>query len=284
MIALTGATGQLGRLVLEELIALAHTPAAALAALVRSPEKAAHLAARGVSVRRAPYTDAAALRHALEGVEKLLLVSSSEIGQRVAQHANVVAAARDAGVRLLVYTSLLHADTSEIDLATEHRATEAAIRASGIPYVILRNGWYTENYTAALPAVLAHGAVLGSAGTGRISLAARADYASAAVAALTGRVPTGTTLELAGDTAVTLAEFAAEIARLTGRDIVYRDLPEAEYAALLRQFGFPEPIASAFPGWDAAASRGALFDDSRTLGRLIGRPTTPVADTIRAAL
>ncbi|HLP02391.1 MAG TPA: NAD(P)H-binding protein, partial [Opitutaceae bacterium] len=185
MIALTGATGQLGRLVLEQLLAAA-TPADSIAALVRQPAKAAELAARGVQVRAADYDDPAALEHALAGVDKLLLISSSELGSRVAQHRNVIEAARRRGVGLLIYTSLLHADTSALDLAPEHRETEQLLKTSGLPYVILRNGWYTENYTASLPSALALGALHGSAGEGRIASAARADFAAAAAKALTG--------------------------------------------------------------------------------------------------
>jgi NAD(P)H dehydrogenase (quinone) len=282
MIALTAATGQLGRRVLNDL--LAQVPAAGLVAVVRNPAKAADFAARGVAIRAASYTDVPALTRALIGVKNLLLVSSSEIGQRVAQHRNVIAAARQAGVKLVIYTSLLHADTSPLNLAPEHLETEKELKASGLPFIILRNGWYAENYTASVPSAVAHGVFLGSASEGRISLAARADYAAAAVAALTGAAQSGRTYELAGDTACTLTELAAEISRQTGKTIPYQNLPEADYAALLLKAGLPAALAAGLASWDTAASQGALFDDGRQLSKLIGRPTTPLAESVRQAL
>lgn len=282
MIAVTGATGQLGRLVLEEL--LKTRAPESIAALVRSPDKARDLAARGLQVREADYSRPSTLDAALKGVDRLLLISSSEIGQRVDQHRAVIDAARRAGVRRLVYTSLLHADTSVLGLAGEHRGTEALVRSSGLPFVILRNGWYTENYTAAVPAALAHGALLGSAREGRIASAARADYAAAAAAVLSDDVETGRVYELAGDTAYSLAELAAEISRLSGKAVRYQDLPPADYKAALLGAGLPEGLAALLADSDAGASQGALFDDGKQLSRLIGRPTTPLASLITAAL
>lgn len=278
-IAITGATGHLGRIVIQKLIR--RFAASDIVALVRDPGKARDLK---VAVRVADYTQPAALEKALAGIDTLLLISSSEIGQRAAHHANVIAAASKAGVKRIVYTSLLHADTSSLNLAGEHLATEAAIKASGLAHVILRNGWYTENYTGAIPGALANGAFLGSAGDGRISSASREDYAEAAVAALTGSGHDGKTYELAGDAAWTLAELAAEISRQSGRDIPYKNLPEAEYAAVLKQAGLPGTLAVAIASWDVSASRGALFDASCALSRLIGRPTTPMTATVAAAL
>lgn len=282
MIAITGATGQLGRLVVEGL--LASQPASSIVAIVRDPAKASAWAARGVQVRQADYTQPAALAQALKGVDKLLLISSSEVGQRTAQHRNVIDAARQAGVKLVAYTSILRADSSPLGLAREHRETEALLRASGLPHVLLRNGWYTENYTASAPAAVQHGAVLGSAGAGRYAFAARADYAAAAVAVLTQEGQAGKVYELAGDTAYTLADYAAEIARQSGKPVVYKDLPEAEYAKALVQIGLPDFVAAMLAESDVGASKGALFDEGRALSRLIGRPTTPVADSIKAAL
>lgn len=282
MIAITAATGQLGRLVLNDL--LAQVPATPVVAVVRNPAKAADLAARGLAVRAADYTDVAALAAAFADVEKVLLISSSEIGQRAAQHRNVITAAQRAGVKLLVYTSLLRADTSPLNLAAEHVATEAALKASGLPFIILRNGWYTENYTVSVPPAVANGSFLGSAGEGRISSAARADYAAAAVAALTGKAAVGKTYELAGDTAYTLADLAAEISRQTGKAIPYRNLPEDDYRAVLLQIGLPEGLAAGLASWDVDASRGALFDDGHQLSKMIGRPTTALAESVRRAL
>lgn len=282
MIVITGATGQLGRLVIENL--LQSVPAGEIVAAVRDPARAADLAARGVLVRKADYTQPATLDTAFAGARKLLLVSSSALGQRVAQHRAVIDAAVRAGVRLVAYTSILHADTSPLGLAAEHGETEAMLKSSGLPSVLLRNGWYTENYLASVPAALAHGAVIGSAGDGRIASAARADYAAAAAAVLTAGDQAGRVYELAGDTAYTLAEFADEISRQAGKAIVYKDMPEADYKAALIGFGLPEPVAAMLADSDGGASRGGLFDDSRQLSSLIGRPTTQMRDSVAAAL
>ncbi len=282
MIAITGATGQLGRLVVQQL--LKTVPAGQVVAAVRSPEKAADLAALGVQVRQADYARPATLDAAFQGVSKLLLISSNEVGQRAPQHAAVIAAAQKAGVQLLAYTSLLRADTSPLGLAAEHKATEAMLRTSGLPHVLLRNGWYTENYAGSVPAALQYGAVLGSAKDGRIASATRADYAAAAAAVLTRDNQAGKVYELAGDTAYTLTEFAAEIARQSGKPVVYNDLPQAAYAAALVQAGLPEGFAALLADSDVGASQGALFDDGRQLSQLIGRPTTPLADVVKAVL
>lgn len=282
MIAVTGASGQLGRLVMEGL--LARVPAENIVAAVRSPAKVADLTARGVVVRIADYAKPETLDTAFAGVDRLLLISSSEVGGRVPQHRNVIDAARRAGVGLVVYTSILHADTTPLGLGEEHRATEALLRASGLPHVILRNGWYTENYLASLPGALQQGAFVGSAGDGRIASAARADYAAAAVAVLTGEGHAGKVYELAGDTAYTLAELAAEVSRQTGRQIGYTDLPQAEFRAVLVGAGLPEPIADLLADSDAGASRGGLFDDGHQLSALIGRPTTPLPTLVEGAL
>ncbi|MBT9499539.1 MAG: SDR family oxidoreductase [Zoogloea sp.] len=282
MIVITGASGQLGRLVIE---ALLHTlPASEIVAAVRTPAKVSDLAARGVQVRQADYTQPATLDAAFQGADKLLLISSSEVGQRVPQHRAVIDAAQRAGVKLLAYTSLLHADVSPLGLAAEHQETEALLRASGLPHVILRNGWYTENYAASVPAALAHGVLLGSAGTGRIASAARADYAEAAAAVLTQDDQAGRVYELAGDTAYTLAELAAEITTQSGKEIAYKDLPEADYKAILLGAGLPEGLAALLADSDVGASKGGLFDDSRQLSQLIGRPTTRLATSIAPSI
>lgn len=279
MIAITGATGQLGQLVVNEL--KNRTSAANLVALVRNPSKAEGL---GIAARAFDYTKPETLAASLAGVDKLLLISSNEIGQRATQHANVIAAAKAAGVKLFVYTSLLHADSSTLSLADEHRQTEAALKASGLNYVILRNGWYTENYTASIPGALAGGAFLGSAEEGRIASAARADYAAAAAVVLSSEGHAGKTYELAGDSSYTLTELAAELSRQSGKQIPYKNLPAAEYAAILVQVGLPEGLAQALAGWDAEVAHGVLFDDSKQLAHLIGRPSTSLAESIKAAL
>ncbi|WP_242919786.1 SDR family oxidoreductase [Pontibacter liquoris] len=278
-IAVTGATGQLGRLVIARLKEKAATDT--LIGLVRSPQKAADL---GIEVREADYDQPETLDPALKGVDTLLLISGSEVGKRATQHRNVIDAAKKAGVKWIVYTSLLHTDTSSLSLATEHLATEAALERAGIPYTLLRNGWYTENYTGSISGALAGGAFIGSAGDGKISGATRADYAEAAVAVLTGKGHEGRKYELAGDEAFTLRDLAAEISRQTGKTIPYKNLPEADYAAALTSFGLPEGLAQAIAGWDTGASRGDLFDDSRQLSTLIGRPTTPLADAVAEAI
>lgn len=282
MIAITGATGQLGRLVIAAL--LKKVPADQIIAAVRNPQKAQDLADLGIDVRQADYSQPATLDSAFKGVEKLLLISSSEVGQREAQHNAVIDAAKRAGVKLLAYTSLLHADKSPLGLGVEHRATEKALSESAIPFVLLRNGWYTENYAASIAPALAHNAFIGSVGEGKISSAARQDYAEAAAAVLTQENQAGKIYELAGDEAYTLAEFTAEIARQSGKKVDYINLPEAEFAKALLGAGLPEGLANMLADSDAGAGKGGLFDDSHTLSKLIGRPTTPAKDVIAATL
>jgi NAD(P)H dehydrogenase (quinone) len=282
MIVITGATGQLGRLVIQELLKTA--PASDIVAAVRSPEKAADLAALGVQVRHADYTLPATLATAFEGASRLLLISSSEVGQRLPQHRAVIDAAKQAKVPLLAYTSILHADRSPLGLAMEHQATEALLRESGLPFVLLRNGWYTENYTGNVATAIAHGAVLGSARDGRIASAARADYAAAAAAVLVRDDQAGLIHELAGDEAFTMQDLAAEIARQSGKPVVYQDMPQAAYAAALESVGLPSGFAQLLADSSAGSAQGALFDDGHRLSQLIGRPTTPLADCVAAAL
>ncbi len=279
-IALTGATGQLGALVLEKL--KARVAPDRIVALVRTPEK---LAGSGVTARAFDYAAPAGLAPALDGVETLLLISSSEVGQRTEQHRNVIAAAKQAGVGHIVYTSLLHANTSPLTgLAEEHLATEAALAESGIAFTLLRNGWYSENYASAIGGAVAAGGFIGAAGDGRISVATRDDYAEAAAAVLTGEGHAGATYELAGDEAMTMAGLAAEVSRQTGKTLPYRNMSEADYAAALLGFGLPEPVAQMLAGADAGAAQDGLFDDSHTLSRLIGRPTTPLSETVARIL
>lgn len=282
MIVVTGATGQLGRLVIQSL--LTKLPAAQIVAAVRQPERAADLAELGVQVRQADYTKPATLDAAFQGAEKVLLISSSEVGQRTTQHKNVIDAAKRAGVSLLAYTSLLHANRSPLGLAAEHQATEALLKESGVPHVLLRNGWYTENYLTSIPPALQHGAYIGSAGEGRIASAARADYAEAAAAVLTLAGQAGKVYELAGDESYTLAEFAAELSKQAGQSIPYVNLPEADFKAALVGAGLPDALAGLLADSDTGAANGGLFDDQRQLSRLIGRPTTALAALIKAAL
>ncbi len=287
----TGATGQLGAQVVSRL--LDTVPAGSVVATARAAgstgnpagEAAARLSSLGIEVRTADYDRPDTLDNAFHGIDRMLLVSSNNLLTRRTQHRNVVEAARRAGVELLAYTSVLHADASPLALAADHRDTEALLRASGVPFVILRNGWYTENYMAMVPAALAHGTLAGAAGTGRIASAARDDYAAAAAAVLSSADDlAGRTFELAGDDAYTLAELAAELSRQSGRLIGYNDLPESDYRAMLVGAGLPQSLAELLSDCDAAAARGALFDESRQLGALIGRPTTPMPASLAAAL
>ncbi len=282
MIVITGATGQLGHLVIKAL--LKKVPANNIVAAVRNVEKAKDIAALGVQVRQADYTQPENWDAALKDADKVLLISSSEIGQRAKQHRTVIDAAKRAGVKLLAYTSILHADSSPLGLAAEHKETEAALKASGVPFVLLRHGWYTENYMMGVPAALAQGAVYGCAGEGRISSATRADFAEADVVALTADNQAGKVYELAGDTAYTLGELATELSRQSGKNIGYVDMPEAEYRNVLVKAGFPEPVAALLADSETGVSRGGLFDDGHQLSQLIGRPTTPLATAVAAAM
>lgn len=276
----TGATGQLGRHVLDVL--LETVPANAIIAGVRhlDTDAAAALRKKGVEVRVADYTRPETLASAFSGVDRLLLVSSSENGRRKVQHRNVVSAAKDAGVGLIAYTSILHADKSPLFLAEEHRDTEAALAESGVPFVVLRNGWYTEVFTWRLPAALRDGVFMGAAADGRVSSAARADYARAAATVLAGGDQAGRIYELAGDAAFTLAELAAVVTEASGKPMSYRDMSPEAYRSALLDAGLPEVAAEIFADADAGTAKGALFDESRTLSRLIGRPTTPFQTTI----
>ncbi|WP_260600060.1 SDR family oxidoreductase [Sphingomonas endolithica] len=283
MYAITGASGQLGRLVVQELLKT-HSPGEIVAA-VRSPEKAADLAALGVVVRHADYDLPETLDAAFAGVDKALLISSSAVTGRFAQHEAVIRAVKNAGVGLLAYTSMLRADTSTAKLAIEHNQTEQAIRASGTPWVMLRNAWYTENHLLSLDAALAHGAFVGAAKNGFFSSAARIDYAVAAAGALTGEDQAGKVYELAGDDSFTLGELAAEVARQSGKAVVYNDMSEADYKALLVSVGLPEPLADMLADADArVADDGVLFDGGRAMSTLIGRPTIPMRHVVEQVL
>jgi NAD(P)H dehydrogenase (quinone) len=280
---ITGATGHLGRLVVEQLLA-AGVPAGDITATGRATDKVKDLADRGVQVRAVDFGDPAAVRAAVAGADRVLLVSAMEPGGRVALHRNVIDAAREAGTGLLAYTSIVNADTTTIRLAADHQATEQLLRDSGVPYVLLRNSWYHENYTDRLPAFLAQGAIPGSAGEGRISAAARADYAAAAVRVLTTDGHAGQAYELGGDEPFTLAQLAAEITAQSGKGVRYTDLPEAEYAEALKAHGAPELIAHMVAETDAATAHGALYTASGDLTALTGRPATTLSAAVGAAL
>ncbi|WP_161882688.1 SDR family oxidoreductase [Deinococcus alpinitundrae] len=281
MIAITGATGHLGQLTIHALLDLG-TPAADIVALVRDPQKATDLSARGVQVRRADYTQPETLGPALQGVDKLLLISSNDVADRATPQRHVVEAAKAAGVKLLAYTSILGAATDKMRLAADHQTTEADIRASGVPFVFLRNGWYLENYNVAQAAQF--GALPGSAGEGRVSAASRADYAAAAAAVLTLPDQDNTVYELGGDQAFTLGELAAEVQAASGRPVAYQNMGEAAYAELLRGFGVPAPLAEKLADADTHLEKGELYTDSGDLSKLIGRPTTPMKQWVNQTL
>lgn len=274
-IAITGATGQLGRLAVAALKARGVQPIA----LARDPSKGADLA---LETRAFDYlrVDPAALK----GIDTLVLISSNDFEDRAGQHRRVVAAAKAAGVGRILYTSILKGDASPMILAHDHIATEAALRDSGIPATILRNGWYTENYTGALGAAMQHGAIIGAAGDGRVSSAARKDYAEAIAVTALDASHAGKIYELAGDRAHTGTDLAAAVAKASGKPVPYVSMPQAEYAKALQGFGFPEGFAMVLADSDACAAKGALYDDSRTLSRLIGRPTTTISETIAISL
>lgn len=278
-IGITGATGQLGKLVVEQLKEKVGKDS--LVALVRSPEKAKEL---GIETRPFDYNKPEGLDEQLKGIDRLLLISANEIGQRARQHKNVIDAAQNAGVKWVIYTSILHADSTTINLAGEHLETEKLLKDSGIDFTILRNGWYTENYTDSIGGALAGGAFIGSAGSGEISSAARADYAEAAAVVLSGESYRGKIFELAGDNAYTLSDLAAEISKQTGKAIPYKNLPEVEYAKILESFNIPKSFADAIASWDVSVSNGDLFDNSQQLSTLTGRPTTPMAESVKIAL
>ena len=281
-IVVTGATGQLGRHVIQALLER-NVPAEEIVAAGRSTDKLADFAGQGVVVRTIDYSDAASVAAALKGARRVLLISGSEVGQRVEQHRTVIGAAKAEGVELLAYTSIANADTTSMKLAGEHQATEAILRESGVPFVLLRNGWYLENYTEQLPGTLAQGAIAGSAGDGKVSGAARADYAHAAAAVLVAEGQAGKVYELGGDEAFTMADLAAEISAATGKDIRYNNMPAEDYAGLLTSVGVPEAFAEILADSDLGIARGDLLVSTGDLQRLIGRTTTSLTDAVRSA-
>ncbi|MDP9694049.1 UNVERIFIED_ORG: NAD(P)H dehydrogenase (quinone) [Arthrobacter globiformis] len=281
-IVITGATGQLGRLVVEALLE-GGLPAEEIVAAGRTVDRIADLGERGVQVRTIDYSQPESLRQAFAGADKVLLVSGSEVGQRVEQHRNAIHAAKEAGAGLIAYTSVANADTTAMKLADEHIATEEILRDSGVPFVLLRNGWYLENYTGQLPVQVQHGAVFGSAGDGRVSAAARADYAAAAAAVLLQEDQGGKVYELGGDNAFTLSELAGEVSAASGKPVTYKDLPAEQYTEVLVDAGLPEPYAAILADSDLGIARGDLLVTSGDLSALLGRPTTPLHEAVQAA-
>jgi NAD(P)H dehydrogenase (quinone) len=282
MIAVTGASGNLGQLVVKGL--LKSVPATQIVATVRSPEKAADLRALGVQVREADYDRPETLLKAFEDVEKVLLISAVVPGERFRQHKAVIDAAKQAGVKVIAYTSMLRANSSSLILAQEHKETEAYLKRSGLDFVLLRNGWYLENNTGALAPALAHGAVIGSAGQGRFASASRADYAGAAVAVLTRDGHANKTYELAGDHSFSMPEFVEEVSKQAGRPIAYNNLPPADYETALLGFGLPKIVVDVVIDADVKSAKGELDSSSHDLSELLGRSTTSLSEAIRVAL
>jgi NAD(P)H dehydrogenase (quinone) len=280
-IVITGATGHLGRLTVEALLDQG-VPAGQIIATGRRTETLADLAERGVEVRRADFDDEASLREAFAGAEKLLLVSGSEVGQRARQHGNAINAAKAVGVQFIAYTSILRADTSSLLLAEEHRATEELLAGAGIPFALLRNGWYIENYTGQLPVYVEHG-IAGAAGAGKVSAATRADYAQAAAAVLAGEGHDGAVYELGGEP-FTMTELAEVVSAATGRTVTYTDLPVEQYQAVLVGAGLPEPVAAVFADGDRGVATGELLVEGSDLEKLVGRAPTRLADAVAAAV
>jgi len=279
--AVTGASGQLGRLAVQELLARG-VPAAEVVAVVRTPGRAADLAAQGVQVRAADYSRPETLAAALAGLRRLLLVSSSEPGQRVAHHTNVIQAAQAAGISRIVYTGILNADDTTNPLAAEHQGTERALAQAGVPFTLLRNGWYSENYTGQLGQYLAAGEILGAAGHGRISAASRQDYAIAAAAALLADETANRTYELGGP-AFSLSDLAQVITEVTGTKVTYHDLPAEEYAARLQRAGLDEATAHFVAALDVSIAHGDLETSRQDLAQLLGRAPTPLPALVAAA-
>ena len=282
MIAITGATGLLGQHVIENL--LQTVPANQIVAFARDVKKGSSLSQKGVLVRQADYNDKASLITALQGVDKLLLISSSEVGKRTAQHRNVIEAAKSADVQFIAYTSILHADRSPLSLHVEHVETEKMLADSGISYTLLRNGWYTENYLASVPTALEQGVFLGAAGDGKIASATRADYALAAARVISEEGHIGKVYELAGDEAWTLEQLAKELTKQSGKQVIYNNLSQVDFVAALKTAGLPDKLSHMLADSDIGASKGGLFDDSHTLSKLIGRRTTTLAESIKAIL
>ncbi len=281
-IVIAGATGQLGRHVVEALLER-NVPAADIVATGRSVEKLADFAERGVTVQEMDYENPASVAEALNGATKVLLISSSAVGQRVEQHRTVIEAAKAEGVELLAYTSIANADTTGMKLAAEHQATEELLKESGVPFVLLRNSWYLENYTEQLQGTLAQGAIAGSAGDGKVSGATRADYAQAAAAVLVADHQAGKVYELGGDHAFTLDQLASEISSAAGREIAYNDLPANEYQQILVGAGVPDAFAEILADSDLGIARGDLLVTSGDLQKLIGHPSTPLSEAVRSA-
>ncbi len=280
MYAVTGASGQLGRLVIESLLSQ-QIPASQIVAIVRTPSKIDDLKAKGIEVREGDYEKPQTLTTALKGVDKLLLISSSEVGKRFPQHRAVISAAKDSGVSLIAYTSILQANKSTLALAGEHLQTERELEASGLNYVLLRNGWYTENYTMGVPTALEYKVVLGTLGEGRVSSASRADFAQAAATVLTSETAQKKVYELAGSTSFNLSEFADVLSEISGTEISYNDLEATAFAKVLGDAGLPEGLVNMLVDSEVESRSGWLYSESKDLENILGRKTTTLEQSIK---
>lgn len=283
MILVTGASGKLGKLAIASLIQRGIKPDEIIAT-VREPEKAYYLIEMGVNIRYADYDYPETFSNIMSEVDSVVLISSSQLGKRVKQHMTVIDAAKKASIKHIVYTSLLHADSSSLGIAKEHVETEQAIYGSGIPYTILRNGWYSENYTDQIKSSFSQGVIMGCAGSGRLSTASRADYAEAIATVLTSKHHEGKIYELAGDQSFTLSEYASNLSFLSGKQISYQNFSKEVYRDTLIHYGLPEDIAELLSDSEYGASKGELYESSQTLSKLIDRDTTPIQKSIKDAL
>ncbi|GAA3625094.1 SDR family oxidoreductase [Kineosporia mesophila] len=281
-IVVTAATGLLGRLVLTELLKKG-VPAADIVAGGRSVEKLSDFAGQGVRVQVIDYDKPETLTAAFTGADRVLFISGSEAGRRIPQHNNVVNAAKAAQVGLIAYTGIAGADSTTMKLASDHLATEAALKASGLPVVLLRHGWYLENYTDQIAGALERGVVAGAAGSGRVSAATRADFAAADVEALLSSKG-GEVFEMGGDEAFTMTEYAAELSKQSGQEVRYQNLPTDKYAEMLAGVGVPGPFAEILADCDRGIRDGELHVGTGDLSNLLGRPTTSLSEAIQAAL
>jgi len=280
MFAVTGATGHLGTKVISSL--RQHVEASKIIAVARDAAKGSAL---GVAVRIADYKDKEALTRAFDGVDTLLLISSSSLDARRIEHANALVAAKNAAVKHVIYTSLLHGEAWGLPFAEDHLLTEKALKELGADYTILRNGWYWENNTSRIPVAAQSGALIGAAGDAKVSWASRQDFADAAVAVMTGAGHVGQTYELAGDAAHTFRDLAAEAARQIGRAVRYDNLSEADFAATLEGAGLPRPVALMVAEIEArGVAMSRLKDSSGALSKLIGRPTQTIELAVAEAL
>ena len=277
-IAITGATGQLGQLVIHSL--LKNTAVENIVALVRNESKAADLKAKGIELRHFDYDAPETLASALSGIDKLLLISANEVGRRTPQHKAVIDAAKQAGVPYIA----LNADTSPLGLAQEHRETERLIKDSGLKYTFLRNNWYSENYLGSVAHTVEIGTLYGAAGLGKISSASRQDYAEAAAKVLTSEDHDNKTYELAGSTSFTLADLAKDIAKISGKAVTYQNLTAADYSQALLQAGVPASLVDVIVDADVQTEKGAMFSKSKDLENIIGHKTIPIKDQVKAIL